>query len=200
MAINKEKFNRKYGFEKGSGHSIAEISRKTGVSTSILNEVKNRGRGARKSNPQSVRRASDGKKVGGKSLEGKISADEVVFAGIPYTFKYQFSEPVVKQNNQPITTADLRIRNWSVVYNDTGFFTIKTTPNRRSTYTRNFTGRIVGGAANLLNKAAIDRGTYVFGVIGNADTKIELSSDNHLPCKFQSAEWEGFYVLRSRRM
>lgn len=76
MATNKEKFNRKYGFEKGSGHSIAEISRKTGVSTSILNEVKNRGRGARKSNPQSVRRASDGKKVGGKSLAGKMSADQ----------------------------------------------------------------------------------------------------------------------------
>ena len=76
MATNKEKFNRKYGFEKGSGHSIAEISRKTGVSTSILNEVKNRGRGARKSNPQSVRSVSDGKKRGGSSLAGKMSADQ----------------------------------------------------------------------------------------------------------------------------
>lgn len=141
-----------------------------------------------------------GKIITSSDVAGLLSSGEVCYAGIPYTFKYQFSEPVVKQNNQPITTADLRIRNWSVVYNDTGFFTIKTTPNRRSTYTRNFTGRIVGGAANLLNKAAIDSGTYVFGVIGNADTKIELSSDNHLPCKFQSAEWEGFYVLRSRRM
>ncbi len=72
MATNKEKFNRKYGFEKGSGHSVAEISRKTGISTSILNEVKNRGRGARKSNPGSVRNMKGVK--GGAGT--KMSADQ----------------------------------------------------------------------------------------------------------------------------
>ena len=141
-----------------------------------------------------------GKVITSSNVAGLLSSGEVCYAGIPYTFKYQFSEPVVKQNNQPITTADLRIRNWSVVYNDTGFFTVKTTPNRRSTYTRDFTGRIVGGAANLLSKAAIDSGTYQFGVVGNSDTEIVLETDSHLPCNFQSAEWEGFYVIRSRRI
>jgi len=72
MATNKEKFNRKYGFEKGSGHSVAEISRKTGISTSILNEVKNRGRGARKTNPSSVRNMKGVK--GGAGT--KMSADQ----------------------------------------------------------------------------------------------------------------------------
>ena len=141
-----------------------------------------------------------GKIITSSDVAGLLSDGEVVYAGIPFTFKYQFSEPVVKINNQPITTASLRIRNWSVVYNDTGFFTVKTTPARRSTYTRTFTGRLVGGAANLLSKAAIDSGTYQFGVVGNADTTITLESDSHLPATFQSAEWEGFYVLRSRRM
>jgi len=141
-----------------------------------------------------------GKVITSGDVAGLLADGEVCYAGIPYTFKYQFSEPVVKQNNQPITTADLRIRNWSVVYNDTGFFTVKTTPNRRSTYTRDFTGRIVGGAANLLSKAAIDSGTYQFGVVGNSDTKIVLETDSHLPANFQSAEWEGFYVIRSRRI
>ena len=134
------------------------------------------------------------------AVAGKLSAGEVVFAGIPFTFKYQFSEPVVKQNNSPITTGTLHIRNYAVVYDNTGFFSVDIEPARRSTYTRTFTGRIVGGAANILNKAAIDSGTYRFGVIGHADTKITLKSDSHLPCKFQSAEWEGFFVLRSRRM
>ena len=134
------------------------------------------------------------------AVAGKLSAGEVVFAGIPFTFKYQFSEPVVKQNNNPITTGTLHIRNYAVVYDNTGFFSVDIEPARRSTYTRTFTGRIVGGAANILNKAAIDSGTYRFGVIGHADTKITLKSDSHLPCKFQSAEWEGFFVLRSRRM
>lgn len=144
--------------------------------------------------------AQDGGIIPLSSVAGKLSAGEVVFAGIPFTFKYQFSEPVPKINNNPVTTADLRIRNWSVVYNNTGFFTVNTTPARRATYTRNFTGRIVGGAANILNKAAIDSGTYQFGVVGNSDTKIVIQSDSHLPAAFQSAEWEGFYVLRSRRM
>ena len=29
--------------------------------------------------------------------------------------------------------------------------------------------------------------------------KLELLSSSHLPCEFQSAEWEGFYHIRSRR-
>jgi hypothetical protein len=134
-------------------------------------------------------------------VAGKLADDEVVYAGIPYTFKYQFSEPVVKQGNQPVTTGVLNLRNYAVVYNNTGFFEVDVTPSRRATYNRKFTGRIVSGAANILNRAAIDSGTYEFGILAKSDkVSIVLKSDSHLPCVFQSAEWEGFYVLRSRRM
>ena len=74
MPTNKERFNKKYGFPKDAGHSKAEISRLTGVPMSILNQVYSRGMGARRSNPQSVRSATTGKKVGGASLKGKMSA------------------------------------------------------------------------------------------------------------------------------
>ena len=73
MTTNKEKYNKRYGFPKDQGHSISEISKKTGISKSILDEVMSRGRGAYKSNPESVR-SLDGKKRGGKSLKGKMSA------------------------------------------------------------------------------------------------------------------------------
>ena len=142
----------------------------------------------------------------GKIIEvGDVAAlladGEVVYAGVPFTFKYQFSEPVIKQDNKPITTGILHIRNYAVTYNSTGFFKVKVVPLKRDTYERTFTGRIVGGAANLLSKAAIDSGTYRFGVVGHStDTAITIESDSHLPCVFQSAEWEGFFVLRSRRM
>tara|TARA_B100002019_G_scaffold139326_2_gene120022 strand:+ start:17810 stop:20152 length:2343 start_codon:yes stop_codon:yes gene_type:complete len=142
-----------------------------------------------------------GKIISLSDVAGKLANSEVVYAGIPYTFKYQFSEPVVKQNNQPITTGVLNLRNYAVVYNDTGFFEVDVTPSRRSTYNRKFTGRLVGGAANILNRAAIDSGTYEFGIMANSsNVSIVLKSSSHLPCVFQSAEWEGFYVLRSRRM
>ena len=67
----------------------------------------------------------DGGTLPVSGVAAKLAAGEVVFAGIPFTFKYQFSEPVAKINNTPVTRADLRIRNWSVSYNDTGFFSIK---------------------------------------------------------------------------
>jgi hypothetical protein len=142
-----------------------------------------------------------GKIIPLSAVAGKLANSEVVFAGVPFTFKYEFSEPVVKQDNKPVTTGHLQIRNYAVVYNKTGFFEVDVTPLKRSVYTRSFTGRIVGGANNILNQAAIDSGTYRFGVLGKAgETTVTLKSSSHLPCTFQSAEWEGFYVLRSRRM
>ena len=85
MATNKEKYNKKYGFPKGTSHSKKDISKKTGIPMSILNEVYDRGVGARKSNPQSVRNATTGKKVGGKSLKGKMSAEQWAMGRI-YSF------------------------------------------------------------------------------------------------------------------
>ena len=72
---NKQKFNKKYGFKLSEPHSKQEISKLSGVSMKVLNKVYDRGLGAHKSNPQSVRSVS-GKKVGGSSLKGKMSAQQ----------------------------------------------------------------------------------------------------------------------------
>ena len=85
MPTNKQKFNAKYKFPKDAPHSKAEISRLTGIPRSILDDVFDRGVGARKSNPESVRSASTGKKVGGRSLKGKMSAEQWGMARI-YSF------------------------------------------------------------------------------------------------------------------
>ena len=142
-----------------------------------------------------------GKTILLSEVAAKLANSEKVFAGIPFTFKYQFSEPVLKQDNKPITTGQLQLRNYAVVYNDTAFFNVTVTPLKRTPYVRTFTGRVVGSGANILNRAAIESGTYRFGVLGKSSSvSIVLESDNPLPCIFQSAEWEGFYVLRSRRL
>ncbi len=75
VVTNKDKYNAKYGFPKDTSHSKTAISRKTGIPLSILNAVYRRGLGARLSNKESVRRASDGKKVGGNTLKGKMSGN-----------------------------------------------------------------------------------------------------------------------------
>ena len=145
--------------------------------------------------------AQTGKIIELSDVAARLANSEVVYAGIPFEFKYQFSEPVVKSGDKSITTGKLHIRNYAVVYNKTGFFQAEVTHSKRTPYVRNFTGRIVGAATNILNTAAIDSGTYRFGVLGHGDeTSIVLKSSSHFPCVFQSAEWEGFFVLRSRRL
>lgn len=51
----KQKFNKKYGFEKNAGHSIREIASKAGISYRNALKIVEKGRGAYANNPQSVR-------------------------------------------------------------------------------------------------------------------------------------------------
>jgi len=81
---NKQKFNKRYNQPLNKSNSKKEISKLTGISMSILDKVYDRGLGARLSNPQSVRSLS-GKKVGGKSLAGKMSGPQWAMARV-YSF------------------------------------------------------------------------------------------------------------------
>lgn len=131
----------------------------------------------------------------------------VVYAGVPYTFLYEFSEQLMKNDNTSITTGRLQIKSMAVVYSDTGFFDITVIPHKnlpaavRQSYTRSFTGRVIGSGTNILGTIPLDSGSYRFGVLANArNATIQISSDSFLPCVFQSAEIESEFVLRSRRM
>jgi len=135
------------------------------------------------------------------------SGGGTVYAGVPYNLTYRFSQQVFRNQKQPITTGRLQLRNMAVVYADTGFFNIITVPHKnlpvasRTTYTRAFTGRVVGSGTNILGTVPLDTGTYRFGLQASAqNAQIEIQSNSHLPCSFQSAEVEAEFVLRSRRM
>ena len=123
-----------------------------------------------------------------------------VFYGSPYNFKYTFSEQVTKNENEAILSGRLQLRKMTLVYNDTGYFEVHVTPDGREKRVNKFTGRVVGSLANLLNKAAIETGKYSFPVLANASSvEIEIQSNSYLPVVFQSAEYEGFFTMRSRR-
>jgi len=51
----KNKFNKKYGFDKDESHSIEEIAKITGYSKKHLEMIVEKGKGAYYSNPTSVR-------------------------------------------------------------------------------------------------------------------------------------------------
>jgi hypothetical protein len=84
MTTNKQKFNKKYKQPLNQANSKRDISKLTGIPIRILDEVYDRGLAAHKNNPQSVRSLS-GKKIGGKSLKGKMSAAQWAMARI-YSF------------------------------------------------------------------------------------------------------------------
>lgn len=131
----------------------------------------------------------------------------IVYAGVPYNLLYRFSQQVFRKGKEPITTGRLQLKNMAVVYANTGFFNVVTVPHKnlpvgsRTTYTRAFTGRVVGSGTNVLGTVPLDTGTYRFGLQANAqNAQIELQSNSHLPCSFQGAEVEAEFVLRSQRM
>ena len=120
---------------------------------------------------------------------------------IPYIFKYQFSEQVLKQDNKAITTNKLQIRNFNIVYSDTAYFKVESTPEARDTQTREFNGRVVGSLSNILGQANLASGSYKVSVLTNSKyAKVVITSDSYLPCVFQSAEYEGFLTQRTSRI
>ena len=56
MSTYKQKFNKKYGFDKDASHSISEIAKLTGYKLSGLKTIVKKGEGAYYSNPESVRK------------------------------------------------------------------------------------------------------------------------------------------------
>jgi len=135
------------------------------------------------------------------------SGGGTVYAGVPYNFIYRFSQQVFRNGNKPITTGRFQLKNMAVVYANTGFFNVEVVPHKtlpvasRKTYTRSFTGRVIGSGTNIIGSVPLDTGTYRFGLVANAqNAQIELQSNSHLPCSFQSAEVEAEFVLRSQRM
>ena len=143
-------------------------------------------------------------------------SSNVVYTGIPYTFEYEFSRFIHKENELPIQTAKLQIRNINLLYNKTGFFNVKvnvtpgtikipdgsggtTTVTPRTNYSKNFSGMLTNTSS--FGEYKLLSGTFKSSVMTNSSNcNIILENNEYLPCAFQSAEWEGFLHKRSQRV
>lgn len=126
-----------------------------------------------------------------------------VTIGYPYTFKYVMSEQVFKPVQGDSTQMGrFQLRKMSFNYSDTGRFDVTVKSVGRDAVLSTFTGRILGQAQNLLSQpAVVDSGSFEVGIQSQASTtEITITNDTHLPSVFQSAEWEGFVVLRNKRL
>ena len=131
------------------------------------------------------------------------AVNNYVYVGQPYTFKYQMSEQIFKPAQGDATKmARLQLRKVSFNFNDTGYFEVDVTSTGRDANKTTFTGRTLGQIDNLLGySAVVQDGTQEIGIQSQASqTDITITNDTHLPCVFQSAEWEGFVTLRNQRL
>ena len=127
------------------------------------------------------------------------------FIGERYTMTYEFSTPYIKEQPQGGGVAlaagpKLQMRTWTVIFDESSAFELKVTPASRDTNTYPYNGVIVGQAPPLIGDPSVLTGSFRVPVMtSNIDTKIVISSTSPLPCRFQSAEWEGFYHTRAKR-
>jgi hypothetical protein len=84
MKTHKQNVLEKYDLPD-VGYSVKELSKITGISSKILQEVYNRGIGAWKSSAVGIRRISDGKKDYTTSRAGKMSKEAWASARV-YSF------------------------------------------------------------------------------------------------------------------
>ena len=104
MSTNKQKYNKKYGFNLNKAHSLKDIAKKTEISERILQDVYNRGSGAYTTNPQSVRLKS-GKKDPSAPLSRKMSKQQWSYSRV-----YGFIMQNPKQVNKGQPDHDLAIK------------------------------------------------------------------------------------------
>lgn len=127
------------------------------------------------------------------------------YVGELYDMLYEFSTQYLKE--QPpgggmavVAGPKLQLRTWTMIFDQSSHFEIKVTPKGRQTYTYPYNG-ITPGDAYLLGEPAIKTDKFRVPVMTeNINAKIQLASSSPLPCRLQSAEWEGWYHTRSRRM
>lgn len=129
------------------------------------------------------------------------------FVGRTYTFQYRFSKWTVREpvpmtyTQQAVTEGRLQLRNALVNYANTGYFRVVVTPFARDPSTYVFSGVSIGVASSVLGSPSLGTGVFKFPVqCQNLYATIDIINDSYLPCFFESAGWEGFFVLRSRRM
>lgn len=131
------------------------------------------------------------------------------FAGQVYTFKYQFSQQfMLNQNNVAVLSGRLTLHNWAVYYLSTAFFKVAVdsygngNPNTVAFVpadAADYTGMTVGSAALIAGKPNFHSGSAQFGVFGESkEATIQLINDTPYPVTFFEAEWEGDYNNRGR--
>ena len=130
------------------------------------------------------------------------AADRDVFVGVEYDMQYTFSEQIFKvasgKGKSATGYTKNKIKNGNVFFDDSAFFQVKVTPERRSTYTNEFTTQVVDDSD--VDSISLDSGIFSFPVFTKPEnTTITIENGTPYPSTLQGAEFESFVHSRSNR-
>ena len=139
------------------------------------------------------------------TVRGNLTAAKF-YVGELYDMLYEFSTQYLKE--QPpgggmavIAGPKLQLRTWTMLFDKTSSFSVKVTPRGRDTMTYPYTGFEIGDQEIGLGELAVRTSKFRVPVMAqNIEAKIEVVSSSPLPCRLQSAEWEGWYHTRAARL
>ena len=124
--------------------------------------------------------------------------------GEPYEMHYRFSQQRLTQGgggSTELISGRLQIHHFYIKYEDSGFFQVEVTPENRDTSLHKFTGRLLGAASASIGQINLDTGTFKVPIMSKSDrVDIDVKNNTFLPTLLASAEYEGVFHMRSRRI
>jgi hypothetical protein len=143
--------------------------------------------------------------MGTLTVRGDLTAAKF-YVGETYDMLYEFSAQFLKE--QPpgggmavVAGPKLQLRTWTVIFDKTSAFNLRVTPRGRDAMTYPYTGLEIGDQEIALGELALRTSKFRVPVMAqNIEAKVEITSSSPLPCRIQSAEWEGWYHTRSARL
>ena len=124
--------------------------------------------------------------------------------GEPYEMHYRFSKQRLTEQgagSPEYVGGRLQIHHFYIKYEDAGFFIVEVTPENRDTSTHKFTGRLIGSASATIGQINLDTGRFKVPIMSKSDrVDIDIKNSTFLPTRLASAEYEGVFHIRSRRL
>ena len=82
-----------------------------------------------------------------------------------------------------------------------GISKVEVTPENRDTSIHKFSGRLLGSNSSVIGQINLDTGTFKVPVMSKSDrVDIDIKNSTFLPTRIASAEYEGIFHMKGRRM
>tara|TARA_B100001939_G_scaffold347626_1_gene369840 strand:+ start:633 stop:3362 length:2730 start_codon:yes stop_codon:yes gene_type:complete len=124
--------------------------------------------------------------------------------GEPYEMHYRFSKQRLTEQgagSPEYVAGRLQLHHFYIKYEDAGFFKVEVTPENRDTSVHKFTGRLTGSASATIGQINLDTGRFKVPIMSKSDrVDIDIKNNTFLPTRLASAEYEGVFHIRSRRL